>query len=102
VVEFLVSQSLQSSHVAFTFVVPTLTAVANGTIETLMSSFFLAALYSVSSRLFVAFLSSVILLLDDIDPVLSRASASSSRLIPHFTSELEPRSILVWPRTREN
>src|SRR5688572_16658976 len=84
---FAASHSVHRNQVAFTLLVPTLTSWANGMIATLMSSSFLVAFLSVSSRLFAAFLSSVILLLEDIDPVLSSASASSSFLMPHLTWE---------------
>ena len=45
-------QCVQSIQVAPTFVVPTFTSVANGMTATLMSPVDLAALCSVSSRLF--------------------------------------------------
>src|SRR6185436_17870694 len=55
-------QSLQSSDAAATLAAPALTTTANGTMATLISPSFFAAPFNVVSRLFAAFLSSVILL----------------------------------------
>ena len=74
------------SRSALTLVGSALTSTANGTIATLMSPSFLAAFFNVVSRLLAAFLSSVILLLEAIEPVTSSASASSSFFTPQTIS----------------
>ena len=59
-----------------------------------------AAFFKVSSKAWAAFLSSVILLAEDIEPVLSSASASSSFLIPQTTCDESHRwSRFCWPST---
>ena len=78
---------------------PILTVVSNGMIATLMSPALPAAFFSVSSKLCAAFFSSVILLLEDIDPVLSSASASSSFLMPQSTCELTLMFKFCCPNT---
>src|SRR5690606_30221519 len=82
----LASQSVQSTQSLFTFWVPTLTSVAKGTIDTLMSPGTFSAACSVSSRLCAAVFSADILPFDAIDPVLSSASARFSFLMPQSTS----------------
>src|SRR3954451_1750265 len=80
------SPSVPSTHDASTLFVPTLTSVANGMIETLTSPGVWGAVCNVVSNVGAAFLSSVILLLELIEPVLSSASARLSFLIPQSTS----------------
>ena len=90
-------QSLQSNDAALTLAAPALTTTANGTIETLTSPSFFATPFNVVSRAFAAFLSSVILLFEAMDPVTSSASASSSFLTPHTISFVTLRLICSWP-----
>ena len=80
------SQSVQSIHDAPTLPVPALTSVAKGMIDTLTSPGVWVAFCSVVSRVWAAFLSSVILLFELIEPVLSSASARLSFLMPQSTS----------------
>ena len=70
-------QSLQSNDIALTLAAPALTTTANGTIDTRTSPSFFATPFNVVSKLFAAFLSSVILLLEAMEPVTSSASAIS-------------------------
>ena len=95
-------QSEKSIQLAFLFFFgSTLTKVVNGTMATRMSSFFFEAFFSVSIRLCAADCSAASLPLWSIEPVLSSASASSSRRIPHTTSVSVRRSIWVTPNKRK-
>ncbi len=76
-----------------------LTVVSNGMIETFTSPSFLAAFFKVSSSVCEADLRLVIFPLDDMEPVLSRASATSSFLMPQATSALTLMFRFCWPNT---
>ena len=81
---------------------PIFTILSNGMIATLTSPSCLAAFCNVVSRFCDAVLSSVILPLLAIEPVLSSTSASSSFFTPHFTCVEDPMSSWSWPSIRVN
>src|SRR5712691_1950169 len=92
-------QAVQSIHDALTLLVPTLTSFENGTIATWTSPEFVAAACNVVSRLCVAVFRAVILPYSIMDPVLSKASATCSLLVPQDTIELPVTVSCLKPMT---
>src|SRR6266508_3792444 len=80
-------QSVQSIHVALTLLVPTLTSFENGMIAIWTSPEFVAAACSIVSRLCVAVFRAAILPYSIMDPVLSKASATCSLVVPQDAVE---------------
>ncbi len=91
-----------SNHDSFLYPVPIFTVVSNGMIATFTSPSFFAAFLRVSSSEWAAVFRLLILPDDAIDPVLSSTSASSSRLIPHTTSDFASMAIWYCPSRRVN
>src|SRR5690349_8875478 len=91
------SQRSQRSQLALTLEVPTLTSISNGTTEIITSPVFLASADSLVTRSLAAVFSAPILPELAIDPVLSRTSATRSRLAPQLAVELASKFMFGRP-----